>query len=43
MAAFWEIEYLDPEEIDDLFAMFLGLLRMKEAEDRVKARRKEKA
>ena len=41
--AYWEIEYVDPEEIDDLFQIFLGLLRGKEAEDRLKARRKEKA
>jgi hypothetical protein len=38
--AYWEVDYIDPEEIDDLFSMFLGLLRMKQAEDRVKARRK---
>jgi hypothetical protein len=38
--AYNEIEYLDPDEIDDLFAIFTGLLQGKMAEDRLKTKRK---
>jgi hypothetical protein len=41
--AYWELQFIDPEEIDDLFEIFTGLLAGKKAEDRLKARRKEKA
>lgn len=41
-SAYWDVEYVDPDEIDDLFQIFLGLLRGKEAEDRLKAKRKGK-
>lgn len=40
-AAYWEVEIMDPGEIDDLFEIFKGLLQGKYAEDRLKARRKE--
>lgn len=38
--AFGEIEFMDMDEIDDLFEIFLGLLQGKKAEDRLKAHRK---
>lgn len=38
--AYHEIEWLDMDEVDDLFDIFLGLLRGKIAEDRLKSRRK---
>lgn len=38
--AYREIQYVDPDEIDDLFEIFLGLLQGKQAEDRLKKRRK---
>lgn len=41
--AYWELQFIDPEEVDDLFEIFTGLLRGKIAEDRLKARRKESA
>lgn len=40
--AYWEVQWMDPDEIDDLFEIFLGLLRGREAEDRLKASRKKK-
>lgn len=40
--AYWELEWMDSDEIDDLFEIFKGLLQCKQAEDRLKARRKEK-
>ncbi len=40
--AYWEIQYVPPDEIDDLFEIFKGLLQGKQAEDRLKARRKGK-
>lgn len=39
--AYWELDILDPDEIDDLFEIFCGLLTGKKAEDRLKARRKD--
>lgn len=40
--AYWEVEWMENDEIDDLYAIFLGLLDGKKAEDRLKKRRKEK-
>jgi hypothetical protein len=34
---------MDPDEIDDLFEIFKGLLAGKQAENRLKARRKGKS
>ena len=42
-SAYWELELMDMDEVDDLFEIFTGLLVGKKAEDRLKARRKEKA
>lgn len=39
--AYWEIVDVDPDEIDDLFEIFTGLLQGKTAEDRLNAKRKE--
>jgi hypothetical protein len=41
--AYGEIQYMDPDEIDDLFEIFKGLLAGKQAENRLKARRKGKS
>ncbi len=41
-SAYWKLDVMDPDEIDDLFQIFCGLLSGKVAEDRLKARRKEK-
>ena len=40
--AFWEIEFLDPDEIDPLYEQFLGYRRVKAGQDALKAVRKEK-
>lgn len=40
--SYWEVEHMDMDEVDDLFEIFLGLLRGKEANDRLKKRRKAK-